>query len=175
MYSPSEDSFLLSDCLKKYLKNKNKKISILDLGTGSGILAETCRKLGFNNITVADIDKKVIEKLKNKFNSIHTNLFSNISNNEKFDLIIFNPPYLPQHKYDKEKDTSGGKKGYETIFKFLKQAKDHLNDKGEILLLFSSLSHPEKIKQKAKQLHYKIRRLSKKKLFFEELFVYSLL
>jgi release factor glutamine methyltransferase len=172
MYSPSDDSFLLSDCLKDYLKNKDKNISILDIGTGSGIQAKTCKKLGFNNITVADIDKTCLEQLKDKFKTIHTNLFSNIK--EKFDLIIFNPPYLPSHKYDKEKDTTGGKKGYETIFKFLKQAKSHLNKNGEILLLFSSLSHPEKIKQKTGQLQYKTRLLKTKKLFFEELFVYLL-
>lgn len=172
MYSPSDDSFLLSETLEDYLKGKNKKISILDIGTGSGIQAETCKKLGFNNITVADIDETCLRHLKNEFKTIQTDLFSNIK--QRFNLIIFNPPYLPQHKYDKRKDTTGGKKSYETIFKFLEQAKIHLLKNGSILLLFSSLSSPEKIKKKAAELGYEFQLIAKKNLFFEQLFVYLL-
>jgi len=174
MYSPSDDSYLLSKTLKKYLKNKikNEDTKILDMGSGSGIQAETCRKLGFKNIIVSDIDKGAVSFLKKKkFNAIESNLFSKIK--EKFDLIIFNPPYLPEDKYDKQKDTSGGKQGFETIIKFLKQAESHLNKKGEILLLFSSLSSPGIIKKHAEKLGYKMQFLAEKKLFFEKLFVYS--
>lgn len=173
MYSPKEDSFLLSDTLKIYLKNKNKEIKLLDMGSGSGIQAETCRKLGFKNITVVDIDKESIQHLKKqKFKTIKSNLFENIK--DKFEIIIFNPPYLPEHKYDKKSDTTGGKKGYELIIKFLKQAKKHLEKSGSILLLYSSFSHPKIIQNQAKSLGYKINLLSTKKLFFEELFVVEL-
>lgn len=172
MYAPSEDSHLLAEILKKHLKNKNQKIKILDLGAGTGIQTETCKNLGFNSILAADTDKEAISLLRKKgFKAVESNLFSNIKN--KFDLIIFNPPYLPEDKYDKEKDTTGGKKGYETILEFLKQAKQHLNKNGEILLLFSSLSTPSIIKQRAKKL-YKIKLLARKKLFFEKIFVYLL-
>src|SRR3989344_962257 len=127
MYCPSEDSYLLSKTLKKYLKDKNRAIRILDMGSGSGIQAETCRELGFKNIIVADIDKEAVRHLRKKgFKAVYSDLFSNINKKSKFNLIIFNPPYLPQDEYDKEKDATGGKKGYETILKFLKQAKFHL-------------------------------------------------
>lgn len=174
MYAPSDDSYLLAETLKNYLKNnKDKNIKILDLGSGSGIQAETCRKLGFNNITAIDIDGKAVSFLNEKgIKAIKSNLFSNINKKIKLDLIIFNPPYLPENKYDKEKDTTGGKKGYETIIKFLKQAKRHLNKNGEILLLFSSLSKPKIIKREAKNMGYGMELLATKKLFFEELFVY---
>jgi len=184
IYSPSDDSYLLAESIKKYLKNKNKKISILDMGSGSGIQAETCRKLGFENVTAADIDKEVVSFLKEKhFKAVESNLFSafkgrlNVKGNPvplRFDLIIFNPPYLPEDKYDKEKDTSGGKEGFETILKFLKQAKTHLKKEGRIMLLFSSFSNPEKIKKEAGKLNYKMSLIARKKLFFEELFVYML-
>ena len=126
MYPPSEDSYLLAEQIKKYLKNlKNKNIKVLDLGSGSGIQVSTLIKSGISpkNITLVDIDEKVILYLSRKFpnsKSIKSDLFKNIQ--EKFDLIIFNPPYLPENKYDKNKDTSGGKIGNETINKFLKQA-----------------------------------------------------
>jgi len=174
VYEASEDSFLLSEELKKYLKYKDRDIKILDMGAGSGIQAETCKQLGFKNILTADIDKESIKLLKEKgFKAVCSDLFSSVNKKSKFDLIIFNPPYLPEDKYDKEKDTTGGKKGCETIVKFLKQAKKHLEKNGEILLLFSSLSKPEIIIKKAKDLGYKITKLSSKKLFFEELYVYE--
>ena len=38
------------------------------------------------------------------------------------------------------KDLIGGDKGYETISRFFKEVKDYLNDKGKVLILFSSLT-----------------------------------
>ncbi len=174
MYSPKEDSYLLSSGLKKYLLGKDKSMKILDMGSGSGIQAETCISLGFRNVLCADIDREVISYLKNKkFKVVESDLFSNMNEKEKFDLIVFNPPYLPENKYDKEKDTTGGKKGYEVIIRFLKQAKPHLSKKGKILLLFSSLSKPRIIKKNGKILGYDYKLLDKKRIFFEELFVYE--
>lgn len=173
IYVPREDSYFLSEVLKEHLKHRDKIIKILDMGSGSGIQAELCKKLGFENITAADIDEEAVSFLKRRgFNAVKSNLFSNIQS--KFSLIVFNPPYLPEHKYDKEKDTTGGKRGYETIIEFLKQAKSHLEKQGKILLLFSSLSNPKVIKEEAEKLGYKISFLASKKLFLEELFVYML-
>jgi len=177
IYQPAEDSYLLQDSLIKFLKNKQKSIKILDMGSGSGIQAQTCKKLSFNNITTADINPKAIEHLeKQELNPIISDLFSNIK--QKYGLIIFNPPYLPLDKRepkDSQLATTGGKQGYELIINFLKQSKKHLKNKATILLLFSSLSNPEKIIQKAKFLEYKIKQINSQKLpFFEEIFVYQL-
>jgi release factor glutamine methyltransferase len=173
IYQPEKDSYLLSETLKNELKHKNKSISILDMGSGSGIQAETCRKSGFKNILTADINPEAVKLLKKKgFKSIETDLFSKINKERKFDLIIFNPPYLPEHKYDREKDTTGGKKGCETIIEFLKQAREHLNKDGKIILLFSSFSKPRIIKKEAKKLGHEYKLINKQRLFFEELFIY---
>lgn len=180
IYRPSDDSYLLSEVINNYLKNKNikKDIKILDMGSGGGFQAQTCKELGFKKILCTDINKKAIEHLKKqKFNAIHSDLFSNINKNEKFDLIIFNPPYLPEDKREPEDsraNTTAGKKGYEIIIKFLKQAKNYLSEKGSILLLFSSFSQPKIIIKKAEDLGYNLKELSAKKLFFEELFVYEI-
>jgi len=155
-----------------------KSIKILDMGSGSGIQAKTCRELGFNNVLAADINPEAIKELKKqKINVIHSDLFSKIDNKEKFNLIIFNPPYLPEDNdepVDSKTATTAGKHGYELIIKFLKQAKTHLEKDGVILLLFSSLSKPNIIKEQAKQMNYKMKLLKRQKLFFEELFVYEL-
>ena len=144
------------------------------MGSGSGIQAKTCRESGFNNILTADITAEAVKFLKFKgFNAIKSDLFSNINKKQKFNLIIFNPPYLPENKYDKEKDTTAGKKGYEIIVMSLKQAKSHLEKNGKILLLISSLSKPDIIRKQAKKFGYKIKLLNQTNLFFEKLFVYE--
>lgn len=170
IYPPSEDSYFLSEIIKEKI-SKNKSLKILDMGSGSGIQAETMLNLGIKpqNITLVDINKKAIKELRKKFpklNAVHSDLFSNIK--DKYDLIIFNPPYLPEHERDMEKDTTGGKKGSETINEFLKQAKEHLSKNGFILLLTSSLT------KGIDWNNYKKELIGKKKLFFEELYVWKL-
>ena len=171
MYQPAEDSIFFAEFLKSYFASldlhKSQNTSYLDMGTGSGILSETASKfIKKQNILAADIDKKSVELLKKKgFNAIKTDLFSNIKEKLKFDLITFNAPYLPAHKHDKKLDTTGGKKGDEISLKFLKQAKQHINEGGRIFLLISSHTPQNKIKK------YKPKIIAKKKLFFEELLI----
>lgn len=178
MYTPREDSFFLAKEIEKYLAKLPKKtknvMKILDMGSGSGIQAETCIKSGVQkrNILTSDIDEESTIYLKKKgFKAIHANLFSHIKG--KFNLILFNPPYLPEHPKEKALDTTGGRKGYETILLFLKQAKNHLKKQGRILLLFINLSKPRIIKREAKK-HYHLKEKARKKLFFEELYVVEL-
>jgi len=178
IYQPAEDSYLLQQSLIKHLKTQPKSIKILDIGSGSGIQAQTCKSLKFKNILTTDINPQAIKHLKKqKLNPIHSDLFKNPKlKSKKFNLIIFNPPYLPKDKRepkDSQLNTTAGKKGYEIIIKFLKQAKSHLTNQGSILLLFSSLSKPKTILNKAKQLGYNFKLLNQQKLFFEELYVFE--
>jgi len=168
MYHPAEDSFLLAEVVRSYTKQGMK---VLDMGTGSGIQAKTAIKSGAKDVLAVDIDPLVIKKLKRELSPIQSDLFSKVKG--KFDLIIFNPPYLPADKHDKGLDTTAGKKGYELIIKFLKQAKSHLSKDGTILLLISSLSKPSVILKEARK-HYRTRKVAEKKIFFEKLYVYKL-
>jgi HemK-related putative methylase len=167
MYQPAEDSLFFAEFLNNYLSNlKNKQISYLDMGTGSGILSDVAKKNNIDNILAVDIDKESIEFVKKKgFNVIKSNLFSKIKKNQKFDIITFNAPYLPEDKYDKKPDTTGGKKGDEASLKFLKEAKKHLNKNGKIFLLISSLTPYTKISK------FQPNIVAKKQLFFEELLI----
>jgi HemK-related putative methylase len=179
-YQPAQDSFLLSKQIEKYLQNiKNNNIKALDMGSGSGIQAKTIIKAGIKreNILCIDQDKKAVEYLKKQnLKTIKSDLFSKIKKSKKFDLIVFNPPYLPEDKYDKEKDTTAGKKGYETIIKFLRQAKNHLKKNAAILLLFSSLSKPQIILKFAKNNGYKCEKIAEEYVgMFETLFVYKII
>ena len=169
IYHPAEDSYLLEEQVRKYAKGK----SVLDIGSGSGIQALRAKNSGAKSITASDIDEESIENLKKLgIKVVRSNLFKNIK--RSFDLIIFNPPYLPldsREDRDSRKATTGGKLGDELILKFIKEAKNHLNPGGIILLLVSSLTPQDKINKVIKSLKFKAEIISKKKLFMESLFV----
>jgi len=165
LYEPAEDSFLLQKQVRKYAKGK-----VLDLGAGTGIQALAALK-NTKDVLAADINPKAVKHCKKLgINVIKSNLFSNIKS--KFDLIIFNSPYLPDDNLNLEDDRNyiGGEQGNEILERFFSQAKKHLNKNGKILIVFSSLtSDINKIIKKHK---FKFKKLSEQKFFFEKLFVY---
>ena len=140
IYEPREDSYLI----KKYIKDYSKNKKVLDMGTGSGILAREASKYA-KYVAASDINEECLKNLKN-IKTIHSDLFENIK--EKFDLIIFNPPYLPRDKREDEESsltTTGGTRGYEVLERFLDELKLHLNKDGKALIVFSSLTNKRKI------------------------------
>ncbi|RLE41532.1 hypothetical protein DRJ48_05375 [Candidatus Woesearchaeota archaeon] len=170
VYEPREDSFLLL----KYIKDYSKDKKVLDLGTGSGILAEEALKYA-KEVVAADIDEEAVfyaqKQLGNNVKVVCSDLFENIPG--KFDLILFNPPYLPSSKYSSVA-TDGGKQGHETIARFLASAKQHLNPGGVILMVFSSLTNKERVDQAIRLFKFKAKLLETKKLFFETLYLYEI-
>jgi len=177
IYQPAEDSYLLTNILKRRLPkliNKNPNMKFLEIGAGSGIHLLTAEKLGIKkeNIFSSDINEDSVKHCNLLgYNCINSDLFENI--NGKYDLIIFNPPYLPEDSKEplnSRTATTGGKKGDEIILKFLEQAKDYLNKEGKIFLLASSLTP----KINFEKIGYKVKELGCEKLFYEQLYVWEL-
>lgn len=174
IYSPSEDSYLLTNILKRELPsflNENPNFKFLEIGTGSGIHLETASSAGVKkeNIFSSDIDSRAVSHCNLLgFHCVESDLFEKIQG--KFDLIIFNPPYLPVDKFDNQPDTSGGKKGHETILRFLKQASEHLDQGGKIFLVASSLTPQIDFEN----LGYNSTFIGSERLFYEELRVWEL-
>lgn len=88
-----------------YLKEFNNNLNIIDLGTGSGCIAITLKKLlPSSNVTAVDISNDALEvaksnakKLGADVNFIQSDMLSNVTG--KYDCIISNPPYIA---YDEE-------------------------------------------------------------------------
>ena len=148
VYKPREDSFLLIKALRI---NSGEKI--LEVGTGSGIIAIHCAKTGADVIAI-DINPAAVKCAGHnaKANDVtlkvfESDLLSALPERLKFDKIIFNPPYLPSDEKDKAYDISwsGGKSGVDVTNRFLKQAKKHLEANGEIYFVLSSLAKLEKV------------------------------
>ena len=172
IYEPAEDSYLLKGEVRKFCKDKR----VLDMGAGSGIQALTAKEGGALSVLACDIDIRAVNELKKKgINAVLSDLFFGIK--KKFDLIIFNPPYLPEDKREdaeSARNTSGGKRGDEIILRFLKDAGKHLNTNGAILLIVSSLTPKNRILSVLRRKDLKKKIITEKKIFMESLEVWKI-
>lgn len=177
VYEPHEDSELIKKHISQYAKGQ-----VLDMGTGSGILALEASEYAEKVIAV-DLNPYAVKlakrNCKNAENIVvkQSYLFDNVQ--RQFDLITFNAPYLPEDDREPDDDLryalSGGKKGYETTLEFLEGVNEHLADNGVVLLLISSLTHPSIVEEHIKKQGFDFEVIDSLKLSFEELFVYKLM
>jgi len=173
IYLPKEDSLLLEKHVKKLASGR-----ALDMGAGSGIqaLAAAGRK-AVKSVLAVDVNPVVVSHCRKeiagkKIKCLQSDLFAKVKG--EFDTIIFNPPYLPQELAERDVALEGGKKGYETIVRFLESANAFLSADGVVLLLFSSLSGKDHIEQSIRQNLFEFRELGRLHIFFEDLFVYRI-
>jgi len=108
-------------------------------------------------------------------NKRHTKNAENMEN-KKFDLIIFNPPYLPttqKERLPKPENFAydGGLDGRKIIDNFLDEFEKYLSKKGVVLLLQSSLNNLEKTKYKLHKNNFLVEVVNEKNFFFETLYV----
>ena len=103
----------------KIIKNKHSSIKILDIGTGSGAIAISLAREFINaNIMAIDISEQAINvanlNVNNKKlnNQIQLKKITLDNINEKFDLIVSNPPYLTKKELE---NTSYEIKNYEPL------------------------------------------------------------
>lgn len=83
------------------IKQMHKKVSILDIGTGSGCIAITLKKELDCEVDAIDISSEALKVAKENANNndvkitfYKSNILRNVS--KKFDVIISNPPYLTE-------------------------------------------------------------------------------
>ncbi len=177
VYEPEQDSFLLERIAKKYAKGR-----VLDMGTGSGIIA--CASAdNAEEVVAADINPEAIRFSEKhcrrscadpeKITFVISDLFSSVKG--KFDRIFFNAPYLPQDKGIIDDALYGGKHGYETAVRFINLAGDHLEMDGEIFLLISTLTGISKVEEAIQQNLFEPEIIAEKKLWMEKLIVYRII
>jgi len=150
VYDPAEDTFLLLDSLVIHPGS-----SILEIGTGCGLIALACAHKGFS-VVCTDINPFAVELtrqnitrnqhlIKGSVEARQGDLFNVLASHERFHLIVFNPPYLPTSQEEKKEGwfevaTDGGKDGLAVTRKFLHGVKPHLLKTGEAYFIFSSLA-----------------------------------
>jgi len=139
--------FFSSKILGRYLAAKvlpNEQV--LDMGTGSGVIGIMAAKRGahvlavdINPAAVALADENArLHNLTDRWCCMKSDLFARLDPTEKFDWIAFNPPYFPHPAHRLQEAAWHAGENYETIDRFLSQAKSFLQTSGRIVLILSS-------------------------------------
>lgn len=135
----------LVDKVINYSKIFNKKLKVVDIGTGSGAIAITLKKKLNAELTATDISNEALEVAKENALINNVQIDFKLGNlleplNEKYDILVSNPPYIA---YDEEimeivknnephlalYAANNGLYCYEEI---LKNVKNYLNEKALI-------------------------------------------
>ena len=100
--TPRNDSEILIEAVLSNYNNMQEGLKILDLGTGSGCLILSLLKMYKNASGLAvDISEKALKVARQNAENLKINNIKFLKNNwndnieEKFDIIISNPPYIP--------------------------------------------------------------------------------
>ena len=148
-----ETEILVEQILKAFGKNTERRFSFLDIGTGSGAIAVAILRT-FKNATgtMLDISGEALEvahenlkryALEARAKRVLGDLFEPFSNDEKWDLIVSNPPYLSKEdwkgvqgelKFEPRGALDGGEDGLEFYRKIVRGAQDHLTPGGLLAL-----------------------------------------
>jgi release factor glutamine methyltransferase len=146
---PRQDTEVLIEKIINLYSDK-ENLKILDIGTGSGAIAISLAKYLKNSSVVAiDISQDAIDIAKknarsngvlNQIEFIRSNIFENLKDYNKFDIIVSNPPYIRSEEIEKLQAEiknyepllalDGGNDGLNFYRKITKESIKHLNAKG---------------------------------------------
>ena len=175
VYIPSDDTFLLAENLEI-----KEGMSVLEIGTGSGLVSMYASLLT-DDVTATDINYNALELAEKNFklNKIDTiklefgDMFEPVKD-KKFDVILFNTPYLPTDSDDVIDDDlnyafDGGLNGRKVIDRFINEVSNHLNDKGIVQMIQSSLSDNDRTLDMFDRNGFVAEIAESEKFFFEEI------
>lgn len=171
VYEPTGDSLLLMRHMEQRVRG-----SVLDMGTGTGVQAiAAASKPEVARVVAVDVNPEAVEAARRraveagvscKIEFHVGDLFKGLGG-ERFDWIVFNPPYLPSEGDADKSSWSGGQRGCEVIERFLSEAAGHLRPSGAILLIYSTLTG---LNLERVEASYRVEVLEELPLFFERLF-----
>ena len=173
VYPPAEDTYLL---LKAALAEARSEDRAVEIGCGSGVLARELSSV-VQCLIATDINPHAL--LATRFRAkevplVRADLFRGIKG--RFDLILFNPPYLPFRPEERsghwiDRALDGGESGRVTVGRFLQELEDHLLEGGRALMLISSLTGLPEVIEMASSLGMQAEAVLSERCFFEQLYV----
>ncbi len=171
VYPPSEDTFLLLRAVEA-----RRGESCVEVGCGSGLVALHMASAALAVATDVNphavaLCRSAARRHRLPLEVVRTHLLTGLQG--PFDVVAFNPPYLPQEGPDEwiDRAWTAGPTGDALALEFLRDVRRVLAPGGRIYLLLSSLNHPALAEAQAR---FSLRRVAHAKFDFETLSVYVL-
>jgi len=148
VFRPISDSRMLAEALRRETLPPGARV--LDLCTGSGILALTAALRGVRDVTAVDVSRRALltVRLNARLNGVRIrtlrgSLFEPVTG-EQFDAIVSNPPYVPAAAEDlprhgPRRAWEAGTDGRVLLDRILAEAPRHLRPGGRLLVVHSSI------------------------------------
>jgi release factor glutamine methyltransferase len=148
VFQPPSDAWLLATYLRR--ERRAEGASVLDLCTGSGMLAISAALSGAAEATAVDISRRAVAAVRLNawlngvwVRALRGDLFEPL-HGRRFDVIVSNPPYLPGDiselpRRGLARAWEGGRSGRTFIDRISAQAREHLRPGGALLLVYSTV------------------------------------
>ena len=152
VYRAAEDSRLLATTAVARVEREDL---VLDLGTGSGYVGEKVAEACGARVVASDLNPHACRRAREAgLPAVRTDVVSGFGDGV-FDWVLFNPPYLPtppEREWDDwmERALSGGEDGRAVVNPFLGTVRRVLAPEGRALLLVSSLTGLDAVRNRAR-------------------------
>ncbi len=168
-YLPAEDSYLLGEALESCGARGGGACLEIGFGTAA-VLAGVSERFG---LAVGTDVIGLPEARLAKAPRIEVVLADRAScfRDKAFDLVFFNPPYLPSGQVE-DRAVDAGRGGMEVPFAFLDEALRVMKDDGETMVLLSDHGDLESFVSRCRGLGLSVERAAGRRLFFETLVVF---
>ncbi|MEL4304400.1 HemK2/MTQ2 family protein methyltransferase [Methanococcoides sp. LMO-2] len=175
VYDPAEDSYLLADVA---IDSAKPGMKVLEVGAGTGFVSAVLQSNVDVDLIATEISPLAASCARsNNVEVIRADMFSCFRAGTTFDLILFNPPYLPTAEDEKVPGWlnyafDGGPDGRDAVNCFIDEVPEYLNAYGMVLILISSLTGIDQVKERMEDHGFKVETCgSDRDCFFEELVV----
>jgi release factor glutamine methyltransferase len=152
VFQPRSDSWLLADLVAEHVA---PRASVLDVCTGSGVLAIAAARAGAGEVVAVDVSRRSAATawINARLNGVRVaarvgDLFDAVAG-RRFDLVVSNPPYVPSTsegppEAGPERAWEGGRDGRAVLDRICRVAAEHLADGGTVLTVHSSVNGVER-------------------------------
>ncbi len=156
VFKPISDSYMLAEVLRNQTLAPGHRV--LDLCTGSGLLALTAALRGVQHVTAVDVSFRSLANVQinarlngTRVRTLRGSLFEPVGS-ERFDLIVSNPPYVPAEtdelpKRGRRRAWDAGRDGRVLLDQLLSEAPSHLRPGGQVLVTHSSVLGLERTRE----------------------------
>jgi release factor glutamine methyltransferase len=148
VFQPRSDTWMLADALVAAMPRGAR---VLDLCTGSGALAVTAAVHGAGEVVAVDVSRRSLLSVRAnalvhrvRVRAVRGDLFGAVGAGERFDVIVSNPPYVPDATDElpargARRAWDAGRDGRVLLDRICREAADHLRPGGVLLLVHSSV------------------------------------